>query len=52
MKPVVIHHDADDDLDEAIAYYEKQKRGLGLDLETEVRQAIGRIRQEPQRGSQ
>ena len=32
MKPLVIYEEAKDELDEAIEYYEKKLRGLGVDL--------------------
>ena len=38
-------------MDEAIAFYEHQKAGLGLDLQTAVERAIGRIQQNPQLGA-
>lgn len=50
MKPVIIHSQARVELDEAIAFYEHQKAGLGLDLQTAVKRAIGRIQQNPQLG--
>lgn len=51
MKSLVIHRLAKMDLDQAIAYYEQQRRGLGLDLETEVRAVFSRIREFPKLGS-
>ena len=50
MKLVIIHSQARAELDEAIAFYEEQWPGLGLDLQTVVERAIGRIRQNPQLG--
>ncbi|MBI4962571.1 MAG: type II toxin-antitoxin system RelE/ParE family toxin [Desulfomonile tiedjei] len=51
MKPVIIHSQAKVELDKAIAFYEKQRAGLGLDLQTAVEGAIGRIQQHPQLGA-
>ena len=51
MKPVIIHSQARVELDKAIAFYEKQQAGLGLDLQTTVERAIGRIQQHPQLGA-
>ena len=47
MKPVVFHPDAEAELDAAMAYYENQRPGLGLDLQAEVERSIGRIRRIP-----
>lgn len=51
MKPVIVHSQARAELDEAIAFYEHQKAGLGLDLQTAIERAIGRIQQNPQLGA-
>ncbi len=51
MKPIIIHGKARAELDEAIAYYEQQKAGLGLALQSAIEQAIGRIQQNPQIGA-
>ena len=51
MKPVVVHSLAKEDLDEAVAFYEHQQAGLGLDLLRAVQRAIGRIQQSPQLGA-
>ena len=48
MKPVVFHQDAEAELDAAMAYYESQRSGLGLDLQTDIARTIGRIQQHPQ----
>jgi toxin ParE1/3/4 len=39
------------ELDEAIGYYEQQRAGLGLDLQSEVQQAVRKIQENPQAGS-
>ncbi|GAB1538710.1 hypothetical protein NUACC21_13740 [Scytonema sp. NUACC21] len=51
MKFIVIHTAARKELDAAIAYYEEQKAGLGLDLLSEVEKAIGKIQQNPNLGT-
>jgi toxin ParE1/3/4 len=51
MKPTVIHSQARAELDEAMAFYERQKAGLGLDLQADMEQAIARIQQNPQLGA-
>lgn len=52
MKPVIIHTEAIREFDNAIAYYEAQKVGLGLDLLSEVEQVLGNIQQNPNLGTQ
>jgi len=44
VKPVIIHSEARRELDNAIQYYEKQKIGLGLDLLSEIEQALEKIK--------
>jgi toxin ParE1/3/4 len=51
VKPVIIHSQARVELDEAIAFYEEQETGLGLDLQTAVERALGRIQQHSQLGA-
>lgn len=51
MKPVIIHRQAKAELDEAIAFYEQEKPGLGLELQSAVERAIGTIQERPQLGS-
>jgi toxin ParE1/3/4 len=51
MKPVVFHRLAREELDEAIGFYEGQRPGLGLDLQSEVEQAVAQIRANPGIGS-
>lgn len=50
MKPVIIHSQARAELDEAAAFYEQQRAGLGLDLLTAVERTIGTIQQTPRIG--
>ncbi len=51
MKPVILHSEAIAELDGAIAYYDDQEVGLGLDFLAEVEQAIGNIHQNPNLGA-
>lgn len=48
MKPVIFHAGAESDLRSAVAYYEKQRKGLGRELRQEVEAAVWRLRQDPQ----
>lgn len=50
MKSVIIHSETKRELDEAIRYYEQQKRGLGLDFLSEIEQAIEKIKINPKLG--
>jgi toxin ParE1/3/4 len=51
VKPVIIHSEARRELDNAIQYYEKQKIGLGLDLLSEIEQALEKIKINPNLGT-
>jgi toxin ParE1/3/4 len=51
VKPVIIHSEAIEELDAAVAYYEDQKVGLGLDFLVEVEQSLGKIQQNPNLGA-
>jgi len=48
VKPVRVHPQAKAEWDHAIAYYESQIAGLGLEFHTKVEQAIPKIQQAPQ----
>lgn len=48
MKPVQFHPEAEAELLAAVAYYEDQRPGLGVDLRQEVEAAVGLVRQDPQ----
>ena len=39
------------ELDRAIGYYERQKKGLGLDFQIEIEKAVSTIKENPQIGS-
>lgn len=51
MKPVIFHEEAKAELGEAVAYYEQQRTGLGLDLLSAVEEGVLRIQQNPQWGA-
>lgn len=51
MKPIIIHSEAKAELDGAIAYYEEQKKGLGLDFLSEVERTVSKIQQNPNLGT-
>ena len=48
MNPVIFHPEAQAELDAAVAWYESQSPGLGLDLQAEVEAAVRMIQQQPQ----
>jgi toxin ParE1/3/4 len=50
MKPLVIDAEAEAELVEAIAWYQKRRQDLGLELHDEVLATLNRIRQSPGRG--
>ena len=47
MKPIIIDRRARAELDKAIAWYEKQRQGLGLDLQAEVEKTLAKILENP-----
>ena len=51
MKPVVLHDQAAEELEEAVAWYEQCRSGLGGEFRSAVEGAIRRIRENPQAGS-
>jgi toxin ParE1/3/4 len=51
VKSVIVHSEATGELDNAIKYYEKQKMGLGLDLLSEIEQALEKIKINPNLGT-
>ena len=51
MKPVVFHDLAVAELDEAAAWYEERKHGLGAEFRVAVEDAVGRMQNNPQAGS-
>jgi toxin ParE1/3/4 len=48
VKRIVIHPEALDELDEAIAFYERRAKGLGVDLRSKAEAAVARIQETPQ----
>jgi toxin ParE1/3/4 len=48
VKPAVIHSEARAELDAAISFYESRAKGLGLDLEAKVEQAVLAIQKAPE----
>ena len=50
MKPVVLHDQAKAEVEEAAAWYERQRLGLGGKFRVAVEEAIQRIRENPQAG--
>ncbi len=51
MKRILIHSEAKAELGEAVAYYERQKAGLGLDLLSVVQHVLQEIRRNPALGA-
>jgi toxin ParE1/3/4 len=51
MKPALFHGQAADELNEAAAWYERQRSGLGGEFRSAVEAAVARIRENPQLGS-
>lgn len=51
MKPVVLHDRARAELEEAAAWYQRQRPGLGEEFTAAVERAVERIRENPQAGS-
>ena len=49
MKPVVFHPHAAEELDDAMAYYESRRVGLGLSFQAEVEHVVHLIQQHPER---
>jgi plasmid stabilization system protein ParE len=48
MKPVIVHDAAEFELWQAIDFYEAIRKGLGLDLEEEIRHALAGIQEVPE----
>lgn len=51
MKCLIVHHEAEMELWQAVDYYEIKSSGLGLDLEYEIRRAFIDIQEAPKRWS-
>jgi toxin ParE1/3/4 len=48
VKPIRFHPEAEAELTAAIAYYEGERNGLGVDFRKNVEDVTGRIRRTPQ----
>jgi toxin ParE1/3/4 len=48
VKPAIFHPEAQAELDAAVAWYEAQRPGLGLDFQAEVEAAVSMIQKQPQ----
>ena len=47
MKPIIFHTEAFTEMEEACAFYESRRPGLGGDCRSELEQAFARIQQHP-----
>ena len=47
MKPLIVHPKAEAEFDAALAYYEKQRAGLGLEFHGEIESGFARIQGNP-----
>ncbi|MEW6239000.1 MAG: type II toxin-antitoxin system RelE/ParE family toxin [Candidatus Omnitrophota bacterium] len=52
MKPVIFSAEAEEEWRRSVDYYERQKAGLGLEFEEDIRSAALTIAQNPQRWPQ
>ena len=48
MKRLVVHQDAEEELWESVAFYEKRVKGLGLAFEAEIRRSFQMIQRQPE----
>lgn len=51
MKPALFRAEAEAELEEAVAYYEAEKSGLGRDFRKQIEAAVLKIRETPLRWS-
>jgi toxin ParE1/3/4 len=51
VKSVLFHPDAAEELDDAMAYYESRRTGLGLSFQAEVEHVVKLIQQNPKSGT-
>lgn len=49
MKPLIFEEEAESEFNISVAFYEERLAGLGLDFETAVRDALGKIADAPDR---
>lgn len=52
MKPIVLHSEAETEFDETIAWYERRREGLGVELKAEVEAVLKGIRDGTLSGTQ
>ena len=51
MKAIIVDGEAKAELDEAMGWYEDQRKGLGLDLQNEVQLALAKVQDDPNIGT-
>ncbi len=49
MKPILIDSDAENELSDSVAFYERRQPGLGLEFELAAREAVQTIQADPDR---
>ena len=49
MKPVIFHRETEAELRAAVAWYEGQRAGLGVDFQAKVEEAVAAIQSKPAR---
>lgn len=49
MKPVIIDSEAENELSDSVAFYERRQLGLGLEFEFAAREAVRTIQADPDR---
>jgi hypothetical protein len=49
VKRVFIDSEAENELSDSVAFYERRKRGLGLEFERAAREAVQAIQADPER---
>ena len=49
MKPVIIDSEAENELSDSVAFYERRQPGLGLEFEAAARAAVQMIQADPER---
>ena len=49
MKPLIIEENAEAELTDSVAFYERRRTGLGLEFEHAAREAVRKIQTDPER---
>jgi hypothetical protein len=49
VKPVIIDAEAENEISDSVAFYERRQSGLGLEFERAAREAVQMIQSSPQR---